>query len=229
MLRPLTSLLWVDLSIPLTSDERKDVSADEHCRARRFRFAHDRRRYLAAHSALRRSLAASGAGDAASLRFRSNAWGKPELCLPSGLYFNLSHSEDTGLIGISASHDIGVDVEILRHAPDAAELVSEHFTRSERNEFERLPVQERDRAFLVGWTRKEACLKAIGSGLSVHASLIEVGLTGGPCVVHIESEDECYVVEVESALGPRGAFAAIAQVQSRGRRGFLNRSDAFAG
>ena len=214
-LRPLPSLLWVDLSMPLTGDEWDDLSAEEHRKAARFRCLQDQRRYLAAHSALRRALAAQGAGEPSSLRFRAGAWGKPALCDSTGLRFNLSHSGDIGLIGSSFLHEVGVDAEFIRAVPDAASLVSEHFSVDERREFERLPPQTRNRAFLVGWTRKEACLKAVGVGLSVDPSSIEAGLTCEPCMLTIALGVEWSVVEVHSILGSCGVVGAVAQVHSQ--------------
>lgn len=214
-LRPLPSLLWVDLSMPLTGDEWDDLSAEEQRKAARFRCPHDQRRYLAAHAALRRALAARGAGEASSLRFESGAWGKPALCDSRGLRFNLSHSDDIGLIGSSFSHEVGVDVERIRPLPDVAMLVVEHFTAAERAQFERLPPQAQDQAFFLGWTRKEACLKAVGVGLSVDPSSIEAGLTCEPCLLTIALGAEWSVVEVHSTLGSCGVVGAVAQVHSR--------------
>lgn len=215
-LRPLPSLLWVDLSMPLTGDEWNDLSAEEQRKAARFRCFHDQRRYLAAHAALRRALAARGAGEACSLRFEAGAWGKPALCDSSDMRFNLSHSDDIGLIATSLSHDVGVDVELMRAVPDAVSLVSEHFSVDERREFERLPPQAQDRAFLIGWTRKEACLKAVGVGLGVVApSAIEAGLTDKPRLVRISIGGQWDIVEVHSTFGCHNGVAAVAQVHSR--------------
>jgi len=215
-LRPLLSLLWVDLSTPLTGDEQADVSAAEHRKASRFRCAHDRRRYLAAHAALRRTLAACGAGEARSLHFRDNAWGKPGLQEPGDLHFNLSCSADIGLIGTSASRAIGVDVELMRPLPETAELVSEHFTLSERHEFECLPPEERDRAFLVGWTRKEACLKAIGVGLGAPPASVDVGLTGFSRRTRVIFGGRWYLLDLQSIAQGQDWVGAVAQVRCQG-------------
>ena len=217
-LRPLPALLWVDLSLPLAGGEQDDVSAEEHRKASRFRCADDRRRYLAAHAALRRTLAACGAGEARSLHFRSNAWGKPELCEPGGPHFNLSHSADIGLIGSSFSHDIGVDVEFMRALPDAAALVREHFTFAERQEFERLPPQAQDRAFLIGWTRKEACLKAIGSGLHIAPQSVDVGLVAFPRRTQVVFGERCCDIALQSIVHKQGWVGAVAQVLTQGKR-----------
>lgn len=215
----LPSLLWVDLSAPLTSDEWSDLSAEEHDQAERFRCVRDQRRYLAAHAALRRALAAHGAGEPHSLRFDPGTWGKPALCDSGGLRFNLSHSDDIGLIGTSFSHDVGVDVECIRTLPDVAMLVNEHFTAAERDEFACLPPHAKDRAFLIGWTRKEACLKAIGLGLHIAPQGVDVGLDACPGKTQVVFGERWYDVAVQSIAHKQGWVGAVAQVLSQGALG----------
>ena len=55
-------------------------------------------------------------------------------------------------------------------------LARRHFTRGEIEQWEQTSGPDRARVFLQGWTRKEACLKALGSGLSLPPGRIEVGL-----------------------------------------------------
>jgi len=42
-------------------------------------------------------------------------------------------------------------------------------------------AEARSRAFLVGWTRKEACLKAVGAGLLLDTRTFEAGLAAAGC------------------------------------------------
>jgi hypothetical protein len=65
---------------------------------------------------------------------------------------------------------------MLRPVPDAAALAAEHFTRREQEALAALPARDRDQAFLTCWTRKEACLKAIGVGLLLSPQSFEVGI-----------------------------------------------------
>lgn len=215
---PPPALLWVDLSKPLSIDEQDDLSDEERRKAARFRCLHDQRRYLAAHAALRCALATRGAGDARSLLFESGAWGKPALRKSAGLHFNLSHSDDIGLIGTSFSHDVGVDVERIRSLPDLATLVGEHFTAEERGEFECLPKHAQDRAFFVGWTRKEACLKAIGSGLHIAPQSVDVGLAACPRRTQVVFGERYYDVALQSIVNKQGWVGAVAQVLAQGTR-----------
>jgi len=122
-------------------------------------------------------LAAETGIPAHRLQFSWGEFGKPTLagCAP-GMHFNLSHSGSRGLIGISRGAEVGVDVELERPMPDALELAASYFTPREMRTLQALPPGARDHAFLVGWTRKEAFLKALGLGISVDLRTVEVGL-----------------------------------------------------
>jgi len=164
------------------------LSSDERERAARLQFDADRRHYISAHAALRRALAEQTGVPADALRFNHSAFGKPSLSGWPRVRFSLSHSRALGLIAIGGRGPLGVDVEQLREVPDALELAGQHFTRTESEALAALPAVERHRAFLTCWTRKEACLKAIGLGLIVPAECFEVGL-----------ESDCRSVEVPVA------------------------------
>jgi 4'-phosphopantetheinyl transferase len=100
--------------------------------------------------------------------------GKPEL-EGNPIQFNLSHSHDRAVYGISATTPIGVDLEHI-HSLAAAELVERFFSVAERAIFHTLPVSAQQAAFFHAWTQKEAYLKACGTGLSTSLDLIEVSI-----------------------------------------------------
>jgi 4'-phosphopantetheinyl transferase len=157
--------LWmVDLDMAIFDDE---PSQAERQRATRFVRPHDGRRYLAAHAALRHLLGKRE-------EWVVGAHGKPALASPPP-HFNLSRRGGVALIGVSATHEIGVDVEPLQAMADADELAQLHFTPHERDGVRRESGVARDRAFLRCWTRKEACMKATGFGLSLAPSSFECG------------------------------------------------------
>ena len=158
--------LWrVDLDAARFGDAL--TTAAEQQRAARFARPHDGRRYLVAHAALRHLLGTHEA-------WIAGANGKPALASPPP-HFNLSRRGGVALIGLSATHEIGVDVEPLQPMADADELAQLHFTLRERDAVAREHGAARDRAFLRCWTRKEACMKATGLGLSLPPSAFECG------------------------------------------------------
>ena len=170
--------LWrVDLDHDPAPEGLAMLSDDEWARARRFAFERDRRRFLAAHAALRQVLSQHTDLPGASLSFVHGRFGKPTLEGPAGgVRFNLTHSGPIALIAFHPNAEVGVDVEQLRPMPDAATLAEAHFTASECAALAALAGEARDHAFLQGWTRKEACLKAIGTGLGVDTRSFEVGI-----------------------------------------------------
>lgn len=188
------------------------LSSDEHARAAAFVFERDRRRYLAAHVALRRVLGLCVGEQPETLRFGIGRYGKPFLANGgSPVAFNLSHSEDVALIAVTEEGDIGVDVEIDRNVPDSMSLAELNFTLSERDELRLRSGSARDTAFLRCWTRKEACLKAIGSGLGVSPQDFTVGTQRHRTRVAIATDTGLREVLVES-LEEAGVLGAIARV-----------------
>ena len=179
---------YIDLDEDAGPEAESILSVEELERAARLQFEADRRHYVAAHAALRRALAAHTGERAETLRFTHSAFGKPSLSGWHRVRFSLSHSRALGFIAIGERGPLGVDVEQLREVPDALELAAQHFTHSECEALAALPDVERHRAFLTCWTRKEACLKAIGLGLIVPPECFEVGL-----------ESDCRSVEVPVA------------------------------
>lgn len=189
------------------------LSDRERQRAARFVFARDRRRYLAAHCALRHLLAVRTGVPASALQFLEGPQGKPALHGTRACAFNLSHSEDIALVALAEDGDIGIDVEMLRPMPDAVELAQRNFSASECAELAATPPPQQDLAFLLGWTRKEACLKAIGSGLSIAPHIFTAGLSVAPCSVQIETPAGVIGVHVQSfSAGPQ-IVASLARIE----------------
>ena len=204
--------LWlIDLDAGSEAEDWLLLDEAEQSRARRFVFAHDRRRYVAAHAALRRLLSACTAQPPNLLRFRTGEFGKPFLVGLPACFFNLSHSQGAGLIGISSTAEIGVDVEILRSIPDADALSRDNFSSAEQAALSSAQGPSRDLRFLSGWTRKEACLKAVGSGLSIHPATFEVGLEPETREVAIQSEAGLLGLRVGSFRHGTAILGALAQ------------------
>lgn len=208
---PWPCLLWqVDLDAAPTPSAAACLSEAEFARARRFVFARDRERFIAAHAALRQVLSAQTGIPAAQLDFVTGEFGKPALAAPAGLHFNLSHSQGQALIAVSREAEVGVDIELARPMPDAEALAATCFTPDEILALKALPTARRDRDFLIGWTRKEACLKALGLGLSIDLQTLHVGLEVSECAVKCPFDTGGPMLRVTSIPLPGDAAEAVA-------------------
>ena len=158
------------------------LSADERERAARFVFQRHRRRYIAARGALRLLLSHYLALPPASLFFSYSYYAKPYLadgCGDGRLQFNVSHSHELALLAFTYDRRLGVDVERRREVSDAEALARHYFSTKEIEALAATPAEQRSLAFLQGWTRKEAYIKAIGEGLSRPLDSFDVALGPG--------------------------------------------------
>ncbi len=148
-------------------DPASVLSADELERAERLRGGILRRRWIASHIALRRALAAELNVPAQSLGFTTDAAGKPHLAgaHAGALEFSLSHSAALAVIAVSRTVPVGADVELIESITDSNAVARRHFSHDEWHALDRLAGDERVEAFYRIWTRKEAYIKATGSGL----------------------------------------------------------------
>jgi 4'-phosphopantetheinyl transferase len=161
-------LVWsapLDCDAPLTREVAECLSADERARAERFVFPRDRNRFLTGRAFLRLLLAGHTGKRAAALRFRYGPHGKPALA-GKGPAFNLAHSDGLAVCALAPAGEIGVDVERVRPVADADSVAGSFFSSRETADLAALPHSQRLRGFFDAWTRKEAFLKALGSGLA---------------------------------------------------------------
>lgn len=154
------------------------LSEKERGRADKFRFARHRHRFVAARGELRRILGAYLGVPPHRIEFGYGMEGKP-YCLtqPPGwrICFNLSHSENAAALAIANGFEVGIDIEQVR--PVEASVTREVFSPDERAQFDALPDHERQRVFFESWVRKEACLKALGTGFARPPTHFEFDLT----------------------------------------------------
>jgi len=150
------------------------LSVEEQLGIEKLKFDADRHRSLIARGGLRDILARYLQKTPRNLCFHYNEHGKPYLECQS-LHFNVSHSRDCILYAISRSAPVGIDVEYCEKDIDCVSIAKQFF---QQNEYVRLlELSEKDRVleFYRCWTRKEAILKAMGTGLSFPLNSSEVG------------------------------------------------------
>lgn len=146
------------------------LSPDERERAARFVFVRDRRRFVVTRACLRVLLARYGGVAPATIRFAYAAHGKPSLQASvdgPGVHFSVSHSQEVALIALARDVVLGVDVEAVRPLDDLAAIAERFFTAAEATTIFSVPAHQRELAFFLCWTRKEAFSKALGDGLTL--------------------------------------------------------------
>jgi 4'-phosphopantetheinyl transferase len=168
----------LDHPAPVTEDLSQLLCDDERARADRFLSARVRARYIAGRAQLRRLLGAYLGCPAPSVRLRYGTHGKPELAGP-GPCFNLSHADRHLLIAVSEAAPIGVDLELDDRAVAHDGIARRFFSSAEAATLRALAPELQARAFLAGWTRKEAFVKALGDGLSRGLDAFDVSLAPG--------------------------------------------------
>ena len=218
-LGPAAVHLWtssLDASPADLSALKKTLSPQEMKRAQQFRFEKDRNRFIAGRGLVRSLLGRYLQLRPADLEFAEGPHGKPFLSgalAESRLHFNLAHSENRVLIGLTRVGIIGVDIERIRPLDGVDELVGRFFSTREKSAFQKLPPKRRSAAFFRLWTRKEAWLKGTGEGLGQLSKVAEVSfLPTKPEQSIILPDDRqsgaCWIVQ--DLKSSRGFAAAMA-------------------
>ncbi|MFF1561661.1 4'-phosphopantetheinyl transferase family protein [Streptomyces sp. NPDC058279] len=155
------------------------LSPEEARRRAQFVRETDRHRFTVAHVVLRQLVGAylgQDPAEVAIVRRPCPRCGQPDgrpTLHGSNLHFSLSHSDDLSLYAFARS-PVGVDIEAMPARETSDELHSS-LHPLEQVELAVLPEAERTDAFLRCWTRKEACLKGMGTGLAHGIKLPYVG------------------------------------------------------
>ena len=129
------------------------IDATRRKRMERYQNIDDRKRCLAAGLMLRKALGSD------CEKIKKTSEGKP--FLPDGPSFNLSHSGDYVILGVS-EHEVGVDIEQVRTYDER--VAQRCFTE---DELKWLKEQDNPDAFFKLWTVKEAIVKADGRGFGI--------------------------------------------------------------
>jgi 4'-phosphopantetheinyl transferase len=165
---------------------RSLLSDDERARVSRYRSRDAAERYVVTRSLVRSVLGRTLNQRPQRVDVARTDTGKP--IVAGGVHFNVSHSGDLIVLALSRGRDVGVDVERRRLVPRVADLSERWLTSAERDDVQRLALagHEASDAFLRVWTRKEACLKALG-----------IGISGASLAV-----DTMHVVSLDDVLSP---------------------------
>ncbi len=146
------------------------LDADERARAAGMVRPADRHRYLASHLGLRVLLGSClglAPQDVRLIREDCPCCGAPHgrpAVAGAALHFSLSHSGDMAYLALAAQ-PVGVDIEEIP-SPQAVADVINVLHPAETAELNALAIGQRPLALARLWARKEAVLKATGTGLA---------------------------------------------------------------
>ncbi|HEY2037398.1 MAG TPA: 4'-phosphopantetheinyl transferase superfamily protein [Steroidobacteraceae bacterium] len=157
------------------------LSAEERLKQARFRFARDQRRYLITRALVRTVLSRYAAVQPQDWAFTAGAHGRPTISAPSPappLEFNVSHSADLVILGVTSDRMLGVDTEGVEARDADIDGLDRYFAPEESAALLALPARERRRRFFELWTLKESYIKARGMGLAIALDAFRFELGG---------------------------------------------------
>ena len=197
--------------LEVQDDDWAILTPDEAQTANRIVVEEKRDRKASSKAHLRRILARYLGTRPQDVRFTYGQHGKPRLAEHDEPRFNLSDSESRGIAAVSRGVRIGVDLEFAREGRAFTDIADRFFTEAESAALRALPSEDRRTAFYRAWTRKEAYLKAWGTGLSFATNRFTLDYIGegpGSLVATEMPEDDAsrwHFKDVE--LGPAYAGA----------------------
>jgi 4'-phosphopantetheinyl transferase len=193
---------------------------EEHARAARYLSPSARSQFLVGRGLLRTLLGRYLGCDSSRVAFRLGPQGKPALAGNSALHFNVSHSYGLALFAVTRHGPVGVDVERVRPFDNDLDLAERFFCPPEARALRALAPDQRREAFFHVWTRKEAYLKASGTGLSGGLERVEVSVAPGePArVVRIDGDEGCAARWSLEALAPAPGYLGALALAGHGHR-----------
>ncbi|GGW39324.1 4'-phosphopantetheinyl transferase family protein [Arenibacter certesii] len=165
------------------------LTSDEKLRAGQFKFQTDQNRFIIARWLLRSLLSNYLELDFGEMILKYGEFGKPFFNTNQNIKFNLSHSGDMIVFGFVKNFNIGVDVEMFKSNFNVMDIALKFFSKKEVETLLTLPEYKREVAFYRCWTRKEAIIKADGSGMSFPLNTFSVT---------IDSDDKAELIEMSN-------------------------------
>jgi 4'-phosphopantetheinyl transferase len=153
----------------------------ERARQARFRFVRDQRRYLVTRALVRTALSRYAAVRPEEWTFSAGAHGRPQITGPlpvPALEFNISHSADLVMLGVTSGRTLGIDAESFEARDADIAGLDRYFAPEESAALLALAPAERRRRFFELWTLKESYIKARGMGLAIALDAFRFELTG---------------------------------------------------
>jgi 4'-phosphopantetheinyl transferase len=164
---------------PIAQSDVALLDEKEIGRCRALVRASDQLGFVSTRATLRRVLAFEMDVLPQAVRVVRDEWGKPHLCASHrrpDLEFSVSHTDGIGVIAVSRSGAVGVDIERCRAVPEKLKITAEVFGEDVAARLSSFPLAGRDAVFLRLWSGGEAYLKAIGTGFAGRHLPIPIGI-----------------------------------------------------
>ena len=199
--------------LELCSGETSLVNPAEIEHANRFVRDSDRTHFIARRSLLRSLLSERSGLAPEMIELDSAERGKPSLPKTNPLRFNASRSDRWFAVVLSESIiEPGIDIEVLRELPDAASLSRRILSPEETRALGDGIIHDSE-TFLRFWTRKEAVLKSLGTGLSIDPTQVTVpvedDLARGDRAAVRNGDSIHHVTLIEPDCAPDGIMVCV--------------------
>lgn len=157
------------------------LSDQEKEKANRYQVNKSKKNFIVTRGCLKTILAKYLQTTPAEIDFIYAKNGKPILKNKSenNLHFNVSHSKELGVIGVTQNDDVGIDVEYMEDMDNYNEIIKRFFSEKEYASFQQLTKTAEKDAFYNSWTKKEAYIKATGDGFKRSLASFTIGFDTG--------------------------------------------------
>ena len=192
------------------------LDAAERDRSRLMQRDDARLRFTAGRWLVRHVLARRLGCTEAEVVLAIGAHGRP-MPAAGGIDFNLSHAGSLVVLALSAART-GIDVEATKRANDWRAIARRFFSMGECAAIEAYPEAEQRAAFFRVWVRKEAFVKALGTGIATGLGRFDVSAGPEPALTgaRIDGIDPAEWSIRDFAPGP-GYAGAVAVRAARPR------------
>lgn len=177
---------YIDIWLIDLAEEENDIfnhqrylSPDELTRASKYLSGKKSREFIITRSSLRNIIGYVLKTDPRQVGIAYTSSGMPLLDQSwshTDITFNVSHSHDLAIIGVSVNNIIGIDIEKIRDNIEFEKLTRRFFSQSEHQEIMKFKDTSRLDAFFATWTRKEALVKATGTGIAYGLDKFDVSV-----------------------------------------------------
>lgn len=174
------------------------LTPEELIHSERLRGPEQKNTWLSCRATLRLVLASFLSINPQIIEFKKGRFGKLHI-IGSNLFFNVSHSNNSFLLGFNHLGRIGVDIEKLSGKEELPSLINYAFSEEEADYCNKGILPER---FTEVWTLKEAFLKAVGVGLVDELPAITVKGSNDNYINRL-------ILNQESFLCPNGETGSI--------------------